>query len=89
MPSPRIADPLLRRVFEDPGLSLAKGALAFVLTRPPGARVSEAELFAASSDPLMEITKAVRELARTGLVGTVKRERAGAGIALKGGGRQP
>jgi hypothetical protein len=89
MPQPRIADSLLRRVFEDPGLSLAaKGALAFVLTRPAGARISEAELFTCSSDPLDAIAQAVRELARTGLVGTVKPGRAGGGIVLKGGDRQ-
>jgi hypothetical protein len=40
---PRIADPSLRAVFEDPGLSLAaKGALAFVLTRHPSPRNSGA-----------------------------------------------
>jgi hypothetical protein len=70
---PRIADPSLRAVFEDPGLSLAaKGALAFVLTRPPGTRVRPEDLFASSSDPMPVITKAVRELARTGLVGSVR-----------------
>jgi hypothetical protein len=58
----RIADPLLRRVFEDPDLSLAaKGALAFVLTPPSGARVSPADLFVSSSDPMTAIAKAVRD----------------------------
>jgi hypothetical protein len=69
---PRIADPALRAVFEDPDLSLAaKGALAVILTRPPGTRVSREELFASSSDPMAVVAKAVRELACTGLVGTV------------------
>jgi hypothetical protein len=68
----QIADPSLRAVFEDPDLSLAaKGALAIILTRPPGARVSPEELFASSSDPMAVVAKPVRELARTGLVGTV------------------
>jgi hypothetical protein len=89
MAQPRIADPLLRRVLEDPDLSLAaKGALAFVLTRPSGARVSPADLFVSSSDPMMAIAKAVQELTRAGLIGTVKPGRAGGGIVLKGGDRQ-
>lgn len=78
---PRIADPSLRAVFEDPDLSLAaKGALALILTRPPGARVSPEYLFSSSNDPMTVITKAVRELARTGLVGTAKPRRAGGGV---------
>jgi DNA-binding IscR family transcriptional regulator len=90
-PAP-IADAGLRSVFSDPDLSLAaKGALAFVLTRPPGARVSPADLFGASSDSMDAIARAIRELARSGLVGTVKGGRAGGGVTLHrdGGGRWP
>lgn len=80
-PMPRIPDPALRAVFEDPDLSLAaKGALAVILTRPSGARVSPEYLFSSSSDPMTVVSKAVRELARTGLVGTAKAGRAGGGI---------
>jgi hypothetical protein len=79
---PRVGDPALRRVFADPDLSLAaKGLLAVVLTRPQGARVSAADLFATSSDPMATITKACRELVRAGLVGTFS-SRAGSGIKL-------
>jgi DNA-binding IscR family transcriptional regulator len=63
-------------------LSLAaKGVLAFVLTRPAGARVTQAELFGCSRDPMTVIEAAVKELARKGLVGTV-RGRAGSGVRL-------
>jgi hypothetical protein len=85
LPQLPIGDASLRRVFEDPALSLAaKGLLAVVLTRPPGARVSQADLFATSSDPLTTIHKAARELARTGLVGTFS-GRAGNGVRLHRG----
>jgi hypothetical protein len=67
-----LSDASLRALLASPELSYAaKGVLAFVLTRPPGARVGLAELFAASADPMEQITKAVRELARAGLVATV------------------
>jgi hypothetical protein len=77
MPGPLIQDAALRRVFADPDLSLAaKGALAYVLTRPAGARVGAADLFSDSSDPIKVVEGALRELVRTGLVGTAKRGRA-------------
>jgi hypothetical protein len=83
MPPSQIADAALRDVFEDQDLSLAaKGVLAFVLTRPAGARVTQAELFGSSCDPMTVIEAAVKELARKGLVGTV-RGRAGSGVRLK------
>ena len=83
MPQSPIADSALRHVFEDQDLSLAaKGVLAFVLTRPAGARVTQAELFGSSRDPMAVIEAAVKELARKGLVGTV-RGRAGSGVKLK------
>jgi hypothetical protein len=68
-----IRDTTLRRIFADEDLSFAaKGVLGFVLTRPAGARIGLAELFRASPDTLDTVATAVRELARTGLVGTVK-----------------
>jgi hypothetical protein len=70
---PRIPDPALRALFEHPDLSLAaKGALAVILTRPSGARVSPEYLFSSSGDPMTVVSKAVPELARTGLVGTAR-----------------
>jgi hypothetical protein len=78
---PRIPDPALRALFEHPDLSLAaKGALAVILTRPSGARVSPEYLFSSSGDPMTVVSKAVPELARTGLVGTA-RPAAGSGRA--------
>jgi hypothetical protein len=78
---PRIPDPALRALFEHPDLSLAaKGALAVILIRPSGARVSPKYLFSPSGDPMTVVSKAVRELARTGLVGTAKAGRAGGGV---------
>jgi len=70
---PRIPDPALRALFEHPDLSLpAMGALAVILTRPSGARVSPEYLFSSSGDPMTVVSKAVPELARTGLVGTAR-----------------
>ena len=54
-------DPAPRAVFEHPDLSLAaKGALAVILTRPSGARVSPEYLFSSSGDPMTVVSKAGR-----------------------------
>ncbi len=69
----------LRGVLADPTLSLAaKGVLAFVLTRPPGTRVTRALLSSSNSDPDAVIEAALRELARSGLVPTAPPEGRGA-----------
>jgi hypothetical protein len=53
----------------DPGLSFAaKGVLALVLSRSPGAVLGAAELFAASADPMPVIEHAVDELVQAGLL---------------------
>jgi hypothetical protein len=68
-----LSDASLRALLASPDLSFAaKGVLAFVLTRPPGARVGLAALFAASTDRMETITAAVRELSRMGLVASLK-----------------
>ena len=80
----RLPDASFRALLASPELSYAaKGVLAFVLTRPPGAKVGLAELFAASTDPIEQITKAVRELTRMGLVATRQPGRAGTGVAVQ------
>jgi len=62
----------LRGVLADPSLSLAaKGVLALVLTRPPGAVITRATLFESNRDPMTVIDAAVKELAQRGLVATV------------------
>jgi len=62
----------LHGVLADPSLSLAaKGILAFVLTRPPGAVVTRAELFESNRDPLTVIDAAIKELAQGGFISTV------------------
>ncbi len=62
----------LNGVMSDPTLSLAaKGILAFVLTRPAGATVTRAELFASNRDPITAIDKAIKELAQSGVISTV------------------
>lgn len=82
---PRIPDPAPGAVFKHPDLSLAaKGALAVILTRPSGARVSPEYLSSSSGDPMTVVSKAVQELARTGLVGTAKAGRAGGGVMARG-----
>jgi hypothetical protein len=59
-------------VLADPNLSLAaKGILAFVLTRPPGAVVTRAELFESNRDTIAVIDAAIKELAQGGFVSTV------------------
>src|SRR6266702_2968546 len=69
----------LRGVLADPTLSLAaKGVLAFVLTRPPGTRVTLALLSSSNPDPDAVIEAALRELARSGLVPTAPPEGRGA-----------
>jgi hypothetical protein len=61
-----------RSVLAHPDLSLAaKGLLAYIVTRPPGAVLTKAELFQASSDSMTAIEQAARELVRKGLVGSV------------------
>jgi hypothetical protein len=69
----------LRGVLADPGLSFAaKGVLALVLSRPPGAVVGPGELFAASADPMEAIEHAVEELVHAGLLATTPPGRAAA-----------
>jgi hypothetical protein len=66
---PRIGDGALRSILADPDLSYtAKGVLAFVLSRPPGAVVTRAELLSCGRDPMHIIDAAVRELAHAGLI---------------------
>jgi DNA-binding IscR family transcriptional regulator len=68
-----LTSPAFRSLLADPDLSLAaKGLLAYVVTRPPGAIITKAELFQSSSDSLPTIEKAVQELVRNGLVGSVQ-----------------
>jgi hypothetical protein len=70
----------LREVLCDPGLSLAaKGVLALVLSRPPGAVIGTGELFATSADPMEVIERAVEELVQAGLLARTPHRRAGAG----------
>ncbi len=62
----------LRAVLADPSLSLAaKGVLALVLTRPPGAVITRATLFESNRDPMKVIDAAIKELAQGGFVATV------------------
>jgi hypothetical protein len=82
----------LRAVLCDPGLSLAaKGALALVLSRPPGAVIGVGELFATSADPLEVIDSAIDELVHAGLLtGTPPRRAAdgtGGGVVFGRGRR--
>jgi hypothetical protein len=59
-------------VSADPNLSLAaKGILAFVLTRPPGAVVTRAELFESNRDSISVIDAAIKELAQGRFISTV------------------
>jgi hypothetical protein len=81
----------LRAVLADPGLSLvAKGVLALVLTRPTGAVVRVAELFAASADSMPVIEHAVDELVHRGLLARTRPGRAAgtAGGVVFGRGRR-
>jgi hypothetical protein len=72
----------LRKVLADPGLSFAaKGVLALVLSRPPGAAVSTGELFAASADPMGVIEHAVDELVHAGLLAWTPPRRAADSVA--------
>jgi hypothetical protein len=74
----------LRGILADPGLSFAaKGVLALVLTRPPGAVISTGELFATSADPMPLVERAVAELVQAGLLATTRPGRA-AGTAAGG-----
>jgi hypothetical protein len=67
----------LRAVLADPGLSFAaKGVLALVLSRPPGAVIGTGELFATSADPMPVVERAVAELVRAGLLATTPPGRA-------------
>lgn len=56
------------RSWPTPACPTAKGVLAFVLSRPPGAVITRAELLSCSRDPIQVIDAAVRELAQAGLV---------------------
>ena len=77
----------LAAVLADPELSLAaKGALAIVATRPPGAVVTRAELFRLNSDSISTIDRALKELVSRGLVGNVaarRRDRSTSGVAAR------
>jgi len=74
----------LRAVLADPGLGFAaKGVLALVLSRPPGAVIGTGELFATSADPMEVIERAVAELVQAGLLATTPPGRA-AGRAAGG-----
>jgi hypothetical protein len=67
-----LTSPAFRSLLADPDLSLAaKGLLSYVITRPPGAVITKAELFQSSSDSLPTIEAAMRELVSKGLVGNV------------------
>ena len=70
-PGQPITVPELRAVLADPGLSFAaKGVLALVLSRPAGAVIGAGELFAATSNPMPVIDRAVEELVQAGLLTT-------------------
>jgi hypothetical protein len=72
-PGQPVTAPELRAVLADPGLSFAaKGVLALVLSRPAGAVTGIGELFAASSDPMPVIERAVAELVQAGLLATTR-----------------
>ncbi len=74
----------LHAVLADPGLSFAaKGVLALVLSRPPGAVIGMAELFVASTDPMPQVERAVTELVHGRLLTTTPPGRA-AGTAAGG-----
>jgi hypothetical protein len=74
----------LRAVLADPGLSFAaKGVLALVLSRPPGAVIGTSGLFAAAADPMLPIEQAVAELVQAGLLTATQPGRA-AGTAAGG-----
>ncbi len=84
-------DAALRSILADPALSYtAKGVLVFVLSRPPGAVITRAELLASGRDPTAAIDAAVRELAQAGLVpasrtagrGVIRRSGPGRGVCL-------
>jgi hypothetical protein len=76
-PGPPITVHDLRVVLADPGLSFtAKGVLALVLSRPPGAVIDIGELFAASADPMAAVERAVDELVQADLLATVPPGRA-------------
>jgi hypothetical protein len=84
----------LRVVLADPGLSFAaKGVLALVLSRPPGAVVATGELFASSADPMPLVEEAVAELVQAGLVASTRPGRAagtaGGGVVFGRGRRAP
>jgi hypothetical protein len=88
MPRPLIAPHGLAAVLAEDSLSYsAKGVLAYLLTRPPGATVTKADLFCSSRDSLATIEAAVKELAAAGLLGTVRPrargDRATGGVQLQ------
>jgi hypothetical protein len=62
----------------------AKGVLALVLSRPPGAVIGLGELFAASADPMEVVESAIDELVHAGLLTGTPPGRAGAGTAAGG-----
>jgi hypothetical protein len=77
VPSLPVAAAEFRAVLADPGLSFAaKGMLALVLFRPPGAVIGTGELFAASADPMPVIDHAVDELVQAGLLSRTPPRRA-------------
>jgi hypothetical protein len=81
----------LRAVLADPGLSFAaKGVLALVLSRPPGAVIGTGELFAASADRMEGIEDAIDELVHAGLLARTPPRRADsrAGGVVFGRGRR-
>ena len=72
----------VRAVLADPGLSFAaKGVLALVLSRPPGAVIGTGELFAATTDPMAVVERAVAELVHVGLLATTAPGRAASSTA--------
>jgi hypothetical protein len=82
VPGQPITTAELRAVLADPGVSFAaKGVLALVLSRPPGAVLSTGELFAASADPMEVIDHAVDELVHAGLLARTPPRRAAGSTA--------
>ncbi len=77
VPGQPVSARALRVVLADPGLSFAaKGVLALVLSRPPGAVIGSGELFAASADAMAVVERAVAELVHAGLLATTPPGRA-------------
>jgi hypothetical protein len=78
----------VRGLLADPTLSLAaKGLVVLLLTRPPGAVVSRAALYAACGDAMARIDQAISELVAAGLAKTVPpskrgQVRASGGVSL-------